>query len=299
MKHDVFISYCQPDRVSALRACADLENNGYRCWIAVRDNPAGEAWGAEVVDAIAAARMLLVLISKASGKSKYMASEVQHAEGANKKLLPVLLEETPLPNSLTMGLNLRHRLSFAGKSREARAEELVKAVDAVLLRRRPDPVVVSDKEADDDSLRYAVREIFIRKTGPLHFTRACPSVRPEWESQDVTQSGDLFSIVIEHDRVPCIPCFRKLRGTDDAGTLLFQIEGEDFVFEAHTSELIYQFKDADAVVVRLSAVQKIDSAGIVNAYLTIKHLTGTIKFSFAKEIERNIAIDLLRGLVFG
>jgi hypothetical protein len=52
MAHDVFISHSSKDKLAADAACAVLEGEGIRCWIAPRDITPGAEWSASIIDAI-------------------------------------------------------------------------------------------------------------------------------------------------------------------------------------------------------------------------------------------------------
>jgi TIR domain len=60
---DVFISYTQPDSDVAHELVSQLEARGIKCWIAPRDIPPGADWAREIVDAIAAARVMVLVFS--------------------------------------------------------------------------------------------------------------------------------------------------------------------------------------------------------------------------------------------
>lgn len=63
MAHDVFISYSHHDKPQADAVCATLEAKGIRCWIAPRDVIPGQEWGAAIVEAIRASRVMVLVFS--------------------------------------------------------------------------------------------------------------------------------------------------------------------------------------------------------------------------------------------
>jgi hypothetical protein len=63
MAHDVFLSYCAADKATALAVLAGLEGHGIRCWMAPRDVPAGSEYGQEIVEAVKACRVFVVIFS--------------------------------------------------------------------------------------------------------------------------------------------------------------------------------------------------------------------------------------------
>lgn len=69
MAHDVFISYSSKDKPTAEAACAVLEQNGIRCWIAPRDITPGINWGGSIIDAINHARVMVLVFSGHANQS--------------------------------------------------------------------------------------------------------------------------------------------------------------------------------------------------------------------------------------
>ncbi|MGO9237975.1 MAG: toll/interleukin-1 receptor domain-containing protein [Methylocella sp.] len=56
MAHDVFLSYSSKEKYAADAACAVLERNGIRVWMAPRDILPGLGWGTSIIEAINNAR---------------------------------------------------------------------------------------------------------------------------------------------------------------------------------------------------------------------------------------------------
>ena len=63
MNFDAFISYSTKDKTSANAACAVLEGEGVRCWIAPRDIRPGVEWGASIVEAIDHCHVMVLIFS--------------------------------------------------------------------------------------------------------------------------------------------------------------------------------------------------------------------------------------------
>jgi hypothetical protein len=63
MPKDVFLSYSSSDKAAAETVLAGLEGQGIRCWIAPRDIPAGSEYGEQIVDAIKACRLVVLVFS--------------------------------------------------------------------------------------------------------------------------------------------------------------------------------------------------------------------------------------------
>lgn len=92
MPHDVFISYSSIDRQAAFAACATFEAAGIRCWIAPRDVAAGAEWAEEIINAIEAARIMVLIFSGNSNESRQVRREIELAVSRNLTIMPLRLE---------------------------------------------------------------------------------------------------------------------------------------------------------------------------------------------------------------
>lgn len=103
-----FISYENTNKSIAFKVCDYLEANGVTCWIAPRDVHAGEYAG-EITRALKSADNLVVICSSATSKSPHVRNEVSLAFGAGCKIVPFVLKDVDLDDSL--------EYYFAGKQR--------------------------------------------------------------------------------------------------------------------------------------------------------------------------------------
>lgn len=87
MTHDIFISHASQDSIVADAACAALEQRGLICWIAPRDLPPGKDYGEAIAEAIAHARLFLLIFSAESNEAPRARREV---EQAGRLGLPIL-----------------------------------------------------------------------------------------------------------------------------------------------------------------------------------------------------------------
>src|SRR5262245_33479421 len=99
MAHDVFISYASPDKVIANAVCARLEEAKIRCWIAPRDVGPGN-YPAELVRAITAAKLLVVIVSQSANRSENVSREVHQAIKREKVVIPLRIEDVALAGDL-------------------------------------------------------------------------------------------------------------------------------------------------------------------------------------------------------
>lgn len=110
MARDIFISYSQPDRDCAYEVTQQLEASGFSVWIAPRDvSPAAE-WAAEIIDAISAARVMVLVFSASSNSSPQVRREVERAVHKDLRILPFRIEDVLPSRSLEYFLSSQHWL---------------------------------------------------------------------------------------------------------------------------------------------------------------------------------------------
>jgi hypothetical protein len=77
--YSCFISYSTKDEAFAERLCADLQNNGVRCWFAPHNIQGGKKIHEQIDKAIRAYDRLLLIISEASMNSEWVKTEIANA----------------------------------------------------------------------------------------------------------------------------------------------------------------------------------------------------------------------------
>jgi hypothetical protein len=121
---DIFVSYSQPDRDCAYELTHHLETRGFTVWIAPRDvSPAAE-WAAEIIDAICAARVMVLVFSESSNASPQVRREVERAVSKDLRILPFRLENVLPSKSLEYFLSSHHWLDGFPSPREPHYERL-------------------------------------------------------------------------------------------------------------------------------------------------------------------------------
>jgi len=121
---DIFLSYSQPDRDCAYEVTHHLEANGFSVWIAPRDvSPAAE-WAAEIIEAIAAARVMVLIFSASSNSSPQVRREVERAVHKGLRVLPFRIEDVMPSSSLEYFLSSQHWLDGIALPRAPHYERL-------------------------------------------------------------------------------------------------------------------------------------------------------------------------------
>ena len=94
---DLFISYSRKDSEQALQLADRLRDSGVDVWIDQHKIDVARSWSNEIVQALDAAKAMLVLLSPASIQSDNVVRELSLAFEAKKPILPVVLEPVTLP----------------------------------------------------------------------------------------------------------------------------------------------------------------------------------------------------------
>lgn len=132
LAHEVFISHSVADKEAALAACALLEREGIRCWIAPRDVAPGAPWAAALVDAIRASRVLLLVLSSRSNDSEHVLREVAASADAKLPVLTFRIEDTQPSTELSYYIRRSHWLDATRPPLAAALPGLVDAVRRLL-----------------------------------------------------------------------------------------------------------------------------------------------------------------------
>jgi TIR domain len=106
----VFVSYSQPDRAAAFGIVEWLETHGIDCWIAPRDVRPASDWAEEIIDAIAGARVMVLVFSASANNSPQVRREVERAIHRQVAVLPFRVEEVQPARSLEYFLSSQHWL---------------------------------------------------------------------------------------------------------------------------------------------------------------------------------------------
>src|SRR5438552_11502374 len=97
---DVFVSYSSADRDRVLPIADRLAAAGISIWLDRHEIVAATSWAEEIVRAIGACKVVLLMCSDASMRSWAVKQEIQLAGERRKALLPLLLERTSFPEQI-------------------------------------------------------------------------------------------------------------------------------------------------------------------------------------------------------
>lgn len=99
-RRSVFISYAHADRPDVEESAALLRAGGVQVFIDVRDIDYGERWKDVLQNALAKCERVMVFWSLAAQASEWVDREWRYALALGKRIVPTLLDPTPLPAEL-------------------------------------------------------------------------------------------------------------------------------------------------------------------------------------------------------
>lgn len=134
-----FISHAKGDQKRAREIAALLEERGLKCWIAPRDVRPGQSYGDEIIRGIEKSRAFILILSKASNDSPFVAREVERAVSKRKPIFPIRIEEVEPSSALELFVSSTQWIdAFPGSDSQVdslanllAAEDGIEAVQAV------------------------------------------------------------------------------------------------------------------------------------------------------------------------
>ena len=111
-----FISHAKADAKKAQEIAASLEARGLKCWIAPRDVRAGRSYGDEIIRGIESTKAFVLVLSKASNDSDFVAREVERAVSKKKPIFAVRVANVEPAPSLELFISGTQWIdAFGGK----------------------------------------------------------------------------------------------------------------------------------------------------------------------------------------
>jgi hypothetical protein len=165
MQPDVFVSYSQADCECAFEIVAQLENCGFSVWVAPRDISPSADWAAEIIDAIAASRLMVLVFSAACNISPQVRREVERAVHRQLPILPFRVEAVLPTKSLEYFLSAQHWLDAFPPPLAPHYERLCQQVKNLLRVGAPSARVASPAFAREEL--QALQGKLAKHIGPL------------------------------------------------------------------------------------------------------------------------------------
>jgi hypothetical protein len=158
MEFDVFISYPHQDKAMADATCAKLEAEGIRCWLAPRDIAPSADWAASIVDAIDSCRVMVLIFSGHTNRSRQVSREVQQAFDGEKPVIPFRIEDVTPERSLRYYMGSVHWLDALTPPVEDHLQRLAAAVQGLLKATAPEADARTDRMLREAEVRRAAEQ---------------------------------------------------------------------------------------------------------------------------------------------
>ena len=129
---DVFVSYSTEDKAVADAVVAGLEQEGLRCWIAPRDVLPGTHWGESIVNAIASVRVMVLILSDNSNRSRQVLNEVERAVSNDTIIIPFRIDAIDPSGAMALFVGSEHWLDALTPPLEEHIDRLAYSIDALL-----------------------------------------------------------------------------------------------------------------------------------------------------------------------
>lgn len=171
---DAFLSYSRRDGEAADRLVALLEERGKDIWIDRQDIPAASRWRDELARAIEVSDAVIALVTPSWAASENCRQELEHADAAGKRIIPVLAAPTgAVPEALASRQWVQ---AGSGDDMVAAADAIVEAIETDL------PYVRAHARYLEEAQRWAASARdrgFLLRGGELRAAEAWLATRAE------------------------------------------------------------------------------------------------------------------------
>ena len=157
LRHDVFISYSTKNSDIANRICYLLEKHNLKCWIAPRNISSGRSYIYEIAEGIRSAKIVVLVYSSYSQKSKYVNNEINMAFSNNKPILSFNIDESMPSEDMQYYLKVTQWLP-AYPNPEDEYETLIRDALKLCDERDDIPVIVDFTNFKDQNLSKHKRD---------------------------------------------------------------------------------------------------------------------------------------------
>ena len=159
LDHAVFVSYSSDDEGVAGAVCSALEAEAIHCWMAARDVQGGRPYSGQITQAIREARVLLLVLSKASNRSQQVLREVERAAHCQSRVLTFRIEAIAPGDDLAYFLGADHWVDgFRPLPPSEHFPALIQHTQELLQREavESDPEVPADGDAPEAFAHFRV-----------------------------------------------------------------------------------------------------------------------------------------------
>ena len=126
--HDAFVSYSHANAETVLPIVQSIEEDGITVWIDRDEMRAGQNWAGQIVRAIKSADRFCLMCSAQAFESDHVRREVYLADKYGKKMVPIRLDATEMPEDIEYFLIGRQWIDLF----EVAEEDRLKAIKSLL-----------------------------------------------------------------------------------------------------------------------------------------------------------------------
>ena len=130
----IFVSHSSEDKSVVRPLARYLERRGWRVWVDEEGIAAGKAWHSELIQALEATWVVMLVVSYHSMRSRWVIREVQAADRLGKQIIPLVIDDAPYPDELRMILSGVQRLDLTGHHDADRRNQQLSRLDSALIR---------------------------------------------------------------------------------------------------------------------------------------------------------------------
>jgi TolB-like protein/tetratricopeptide (TPR) repeat protein len=128
----VFISYASQDAATANAVVAALEHHGLKCWIAPRDVTPGALYADEIIRAINATKVLVLVLSNNAIASPHIGKEVERASSKRRPIITLRTDAALLTTALEYFLSESQWIDLESDGTEVALAKVATAVSQKL-----------------------------------------------------------------------------------------------------------------------------------------------------------------------
>ena len=315
MAHDVFISHAKDDKGKADLVCSLLEQAGIRCWIAPRDVRPGRNWGSEIIRGLDNAKVMILLLSAGSNRSRPVIKEVERAFGKEIVIIPVRISEVVPSEALEFFLSSDQWFDAITAPLEAHLDRLASAVKEYLIEgavdvvraATPEPISKEDAkkavgpapaqgtaELSPNNVRSAEQEAPLLKVGTekeRDEKAPSPQIEPATPSPQGTVSPIEDPVYRKWDTLP--PLSAPAQSTD---VPVERAKNEPATVEPSQGERVKAISDASGS----GRLGRQVAAGVVGAFGAVMVFMSVVDAGVSGISEGGLLIGFLSfGLAFG
>ena len=117
MTPEIFVSYARSDQEHVFPIVEKLREKGLNIWIDQEGIHGAKLWSQEIVHAIEGCKVFILFASSTAFQSENVTKELALASEARKKILPVFLEDAPIPAAMKYQLaGIQHLIHEKGQT---------------------------------------------------------------------------------------------------------------------------------------------------------------------------------------